>query len=154
MVRPEQPSTIPGTEPTAVSRDEGTWSVTRHAEGWSDVTTGVTAEKLDLTGVDIGLSALRDVGVTLLTNAHESEGSSNSSVTSYFSVDAAVHNGNVSTQIKDANVSWLYLENVTRSVGNFSNGTEELYDMKHPALGVFLALFSFVVIVGLSLIHI
>ena len=154
MVRPEQTSTIPGTEPTAASRDGGAWSVTRLAGGWSDVTDGVTAEKPDVTGLDTGLSALRNVGVTLLSNVHESGESSNSNssvVTSYFtaaSSAAAANNGSVSTHIKDANVSWLYLENVTRSVGNFSNGTEELYDLKHPALGVFLALFSFVVIVG------
>ena len=154
MVRPEQTSTIPGTEPTAASRDGGAWSVTRLAGGWSDVTDGVTAEKPDVTGLDTGLSALRNVGVTLLSNVHESGESSNSNssvVASYFtaaSSAAAANNGSVSSHIKDANVSWWYLENVTRSVGNFSNGTEELYDLKHPALGVFLALFSFVVIVG------
>ena len=236
MVRPVHPSTIPGTaEPTAASRDAdggGAWTAATRlaARGWSDVTSDVTADvitgqrKPDAAGsggLDPGLSALREVGVTLLSNLHHDDdrgmvggsgggggGSSSSSnydytadhyssnnnnnnnntaaaavATSYFSggADAAAaaavastssshhhphhhpnphHNGSsISSRLKDADVSWLYLENITGSVGNFSNGTglgvgvggedgEGLYDMKHPALGTFLALVSFVVIVG------
>lgn len=126
----------------------------------------------DVTG---GLSALREVGVTLLSSLQEnsttvgsniintsssSSGndsfiiSTNSSLSSYLSEEAERNVGRIFKDVGD--VTWTYAESVTQwttgtdnvSSNSSSNVTESLYELQHPAMGIMLALFSFVVITG------
>ncbi|KAL8622617.1 hypothetical protein ACOMHN_009251 [Nucella lapillus] len=164
MVSPGQPTTLlpPASSLTpglASSQDPPTWAPTQPDHtAWSgpDVTGhDVTGLRSDVTGAETtrgGPASLRGLGVTTLLshlrhNGSEGRGSSGSVVSA--ATDYGYSEGRGVSE-----VTWWSVENVTsfggNVTGNFSGEEwgEEVYDMKHPVMGVMLALFSLVVIVG------
>ncbi|XP_076461835.1 dopamine receptor 2-like [Babylonia areolata] len=154
MVRPGETSTFPVSQPTdSASRDLGAWSSSTqlHPTNWSgsDVTDGVTRRRFDDTPTvpASGSPALRNLGVTLLANVQRQQHDS----------DGRGGNGSLDYSLEDgrglAEVTWLSVENVTGFAGNVSGGNftgeeDSAYELKHPVMGVMLALFSLVVIIG------
>ncbi|KAL8591631.1 hypothetical protein ACOMHN_030517 [Nucella lapillus] len=101
----------------------------------------------DVTVLGVSSSAVRESGVTLLGQAaggYSLHGEWASDVPPYFP-GPLQGPSNASERFRDV----VYMENVTSALSNVSgNVTEVTYELQHPAIGVMLALFSLVVIVG------
>ena len=172
MVRPEDSgsSSTPAAQGSTVSHHGHAWSSSApHRPHSTDVTTNVTGGgKADVTLLDLGLSALRDVSATTLSRRTEAGGqteTNDSDTISYINPiphDDSDDRHTISSHLQDAGsgkgTALLWLENVTTVAdhlitlsGATDNGTGAgglHYELQHPAMGVVLALFSFVIIVG------